>query len=158
MTRLAILEEPRTFGPRKFLVVIWALTLAVALYGLVETIGSAPALYVWIVVFVVAFWQIWLVRWVQVDAVGIRYRNVFQRGRELRWEEITDYREEEVRLSKHPYIVLHLSNASSGIERPVRMKLTNDQIGFETLRTIVREAVPKTESKGGQAPGRLHAR
>jgi hypothetical protein len=153
VTRLAILEEPRTFGPRKFLVVIWALTLAVALYGLVETLASAPALYVWIVVFLVAFWQIWLVRWVQVDAVGIRYRNVFQRGRELRWEEITDYREEEVRLSKHPYIVLHLSNASSGIARPVRMKLTNDQIGFETLRTIVREAVPKTESKGDVSGG-----
>lgn len=149
MTRLAILDEPRVFGPRKFLVVIWALTLAVALYGLVETIDAGPALYVWIVVFLVAFWQIWLVRWVQVDAVGIRYRNVFQRGRALRWEEITDYREEEVRLSKHPYIVLHLSNASGGVPPTIRMKLTNDQVGFETLRTIVREAVPRGEARGG---------
>jgi hypothetical protein len=157
VTRLAILEEPRTFGPRKFLMVIWALTLAVALYGLVETIGSAPALYVWIVVFIVAFWQIWLVRWVQVDSEGIRYRNVFQRGRELRWEEITDYREEEVRLSKHPYIVLHLSNASSGTPPTVRMKLTNDQIGFETLRTIVREAVPRGELRGGAKVDSLSA-
>jgi hypothetical protein len=143
MTRLAILDQPRVFGPRKFLVVIWGLTLVVALYGLVETLNAGPALYVWIVVFVVSFWQIWLVRWVQVDADGIRYRNVFQRGRELRWEEITDYREEEVRLSKHPYIAIHLSNASSGADTPVRMKLTNDQVGFETLRTIVREAVPR---------------
>lgn len=147
MTRLAILEEPRMFGPRKFLMVVWALTLVVALYGLIGTEGSTPALYVWIVVFLVAFWQIWLVRWVQVDADGIRYRNVFQRGRELRWDDITDYREEEVRLSKHPYVVLHLSNASSGTRRAVRMKLTNDQVGFETLRTIVREAVPRGEAK-----------
>ena len=149
MTKLAILEEPRMFGPRKFLVVIWALTLAIALYGLVETVNTGPALYVWIVVFLVSLWQIWLVRWVQVDAEGIRYRNVFHRGRELRWDEITDYHEEEVRLSKHPYIVLHLSNASSGAVRPVKMKLTNDQVGFETLRTIVREAVPRGSEERG---------
>jgi small-conductance mechanosensitive channel len=143
MTRLAILDEPRMFGPRKFLVAIWTTTLVVALYGLVETFNTAAAQYVWIVIFLVSFWQIWLIRWVQVDADGIRYRNIFQRGRELRWEEITDYREEEVRLSKHPYVVLHLSNASGTTPRPTHMKLTNDQVGFETLRTIVREAVPK---------------
>jgi hypothetical protein len=143
MSRLAILDEPRVFGPRRFLVTIWTVTLFIALYGLVASFNVGPAQYVWTGVFIVSLWQIWLVRWVQVDSDGIRYRNVFQRGRALRWEEITDYREEEVRLSKHPYIVLHLSNASSGAPRPTRMKLTNDQIGFETLRTIVREAVPR---------------
>src|SRR5688500_2460365 len=127
MTKLAILTEPRMFGPRKFLMVIWGLTLVIAIYGLVETFGAGPALYVWSVVFVVAFWQVWLVRWVQVDADGIRYRNVFQRGRELLWDDITDYREEEVRLSKHPYVVLHLSGTHAGTSRRVRMKLTNDQ-------------------------------
>lgn len=142
MTKLAILEEPRMFGPRKFLVVIWFVTLAIAIYGLLETYNAGPALYVWIVVFIVAFWQVWLVRWVQVDADGIRYRNVFRRGRELHWDDITDYHEEEVRLSKHPYVVLHLSNAGTA-QRATRIKLTNDQVGFETLRTIVREAVPK---------------
>ncbi|MBC8144021.1 MAG: PH domain-containing protein [bacterium] len=147
MTKLAILTEPRMFGPRKFLMVIWVLTLVIAVYGLIETFGAGPAVYVWIVVFVISFWQVWLVRWVQVDEDGIRYRNIFQRGRELRWDDISDYREEEVRLSKHPYVVLHLSGARVDGARPIRMKLTNDQIGFETLRTIVREAVPRKGSE-----------
>jgi hypothetical protein len=146
MDRLAVLSEPRTFPPRKFLIFVWGVTLALALYGLIVSVGHGGVIAVWLTIGAIAVWQIWVLRWVQVDVDGIRHRNVFGRGRELKWDEIREYREEEVRLSKHPYVVLHLSNRSAPDERgATRMKLTNDQVGFETLRTIVREAVPKED-------------
>lgn len=142
MPKLAILEEPRTFPPKKVLLFTWGTTLLIALFGIAATPRIGASLMVWSIVALIAFWQFWVLRWVQVDAEGIRMRNLFQRGRALRWDEITEFREEEVRLSKHPYIVLHLSN-EGGDGPTTRINLTNDQVGFETLRTIVREAVPR---------------
>lgn len=144
MNRLVVLEEPRVFPPRKLLLGIWAVTLLLALYGIIVSAAIGAAMYVWLVIGGVSFWQLWILRWVHVDADGIRYRNLFQQGRALRWVDITAYREEEVRLSKHPYVVLHISDQKSDEDKSAtRMKLTNDQVGFETLRTIVREAVPR---------------
>jgi hypothetical protein len=144
MTHLPVLEQPRTFPPKTFLIVIWSLTLLIALYGAIATPGYAASFFVWVAIAVVGFWQLWCLRWFQLDSEGIRMRNIFQRGRSLRWEEITSFREEEVRLSKHPYVVLHLSNQGAATGgRVTKIAVTNDQIAFETLRTIVREAVPR---------------
>ena len=120
-------------------------TLAIALYGLIATPGTKGAMYVWLVIGAVAFWQIWTLRWVQVDNEAIRVRNIFRRGRELRWSEVRRFHEEEVRLNKGIYTVILLSNEpSSGSKRPVRIKLTDDQIDFQTLRDIVREMAPRS--------------
>ena len=145
MVNLSVLEHPRIFPPKRLLLGVWGGTLLLAVYGMFAAYGGeGGAFYVWIGIGFIALWQIWSLRWVQVDSEGIRYKNIFQRGRELRWVEITECREEEVRLSRHPYIVVHLSNEKGeGITRPTRINLTNDQVGFETLRTIVREAVPR---------------
>lgn len=148
MPNLAILEEPRTFPPKKFLLGLWGVTLLVALYGIIITpmIGgwALGPLSVWVVISGIAFWQIWSVRWVQVDNDGIRMRNLFRRGRELRWADVKEFHEEEVRLSKRPYIIIHLSNrGGEGVVRITKIQLTNDQVEFEMLRQIVREAVPQ---------------
>jgi len=144
MPALAILEEPRTFPPKRFLLIVWIITIVVALYGIIATIGNGRISIIWLVISVVAFWQLWTIRWVQVDNEAIRIRNIFQRGRELRWDAITRFHEEEVHLNKGSYSLLRLSNeGGADISRPTRIDITSDQIGFDMLRDIVREAAPK---------------
>ena len=142
MTGLAILDEARIFPPKRFLLIVWSITLLIAIYGSIATPGSRGALYVWITIGAVAFWQLWTLRWVEVDQEGIRIRNIFRQGRGLRWEEITRFHEEEVRLNKGTYAAILLSNEGN-TDRPTKISLTNDQQDFSTLREIVREAVPK---------------
>lgn len=143
MTKLALLEEARTFPPKRFLLIIWMATLAIAIYGLIATPREEGALYVWLGIGAVAFWQVWTLRWVQVDNQAIRVRNVFQRGRELRWDQVRRFHEEEVRLNKGIYTVLMLSDENAeGGRRPTRIKLTDDQVNFEMLRDIVRQMAP----------------
>lgn len=153
MPGLAVLEEARVFPPKKTLLVIWGGTLLLSVFGIVVT-PIAPGITIgplsfWIAVFLIALWQLTGVHWVQVDNEGIRYKNVFQRGRELPWDQVTEFREEEFSLApsrirnRQPYVILHLSNhGKEGVARAIKMRVTNDQIEFETLRTIVRAAVP----------------
>jgi len=145
MPDLAVLDEPRIFPPKKFLLFVWLATLAVAFYGLfVTAMLRAWTIVAWSVIVFVAFWQVWGIRWVQVDDEGIRMRNMFRRGRELRWRDVTEYREEEVKLSGRSYVIVHLSNrGTEGLVRVTRIQLTNDQVGFDMLREIVRNAVPQ---------------
>lgn len=157
MPRLSVLEESRIFPPKKTLLVIWGVTLLFSVFGIVVT-PIAPGLTIgplsfWIAVFLISLWQLSGVHWVQVDNDGVRYKNVFQRGRELRWDDVTEFREEEFSLApsrirnRQPYVVLHLSNrGKEGVIRPTKMQITNDQLEFETLRTIVRAASPTGES------------
>ncbi len=146
MAKLSVLEEPRTFPPKKFLLIIWGTTLVISLAGIISSSGVEIVLYIWLVIAGVAFWQIWTLRWVQVDNEGIRMRNVFHRGRELQWEEVKEFHEEEVRLSGRSFYVVHLSNKQSEADKRItKIQLTSDLIGFETLRTIIREAVPKID-------------
>lgn len=143
MATLSILDQPRIFPPKRIYLTIWGLTLGVALFGLVVTpYDGRLGIYLWLVVAAAAFWQLWTLYWIQVDNEGIRIRNLVQRGRALRWEEITRFHEEEVRLHKGEYVLLVLSNepVESGI-RPTKITITSDQIGFDTLRDIVRAAV-----------------
>jgi len=145
MTKLEILEEPRTFPPKRFLLIIWMATFAIAIYGLIATPFSDVAIFVWLAIGAIAFWQIWTLRWVQVDNEGIRVRNIFQRGRKLQWREVSRFHEEEVRLNKGVYTVLLLSNENSaGENRPTRIKLTDDQSDFQMLREIIREMAPRS--------------
>jgi hypothetical protein len=144
MAQLEVLQHARIFPPKPFLVAVWIGTLGIAIYGVIVTPAYNGPLLMWSVIAGVALWQLLALRWVQLDNEGIRMRNILQRGRELRWEEITEFREEEVRLSKHPYVVLHLSNMAEGTSPVTRMKLTSDQVEFETLRTIIREGMART--------------
>jgi hypothetical protein len=144
MTKLAILEQPIVFRPKRFLLIVWSMTLVLAIYGFIATPHTRGAIYVWIAIGGIAFWQLWTLRWVQVDRDGIRIRNIFGRGRELRWENVTRFHEEEVHLNKGTYAVLLLSNeGQQGIRRTTKISLTNDQVDFPALREIVRESVPK---------------
>jgi hypothetical protein len=148
MSDLAMLAEPRTFPPKRFLLIVWIITLVVALYGIVATLGNGRVSIVWLAISIIGFWQLWTIRWVQVDNEGIRIRNIFQRGRELRWDQITRFHEEEVRLNKGAYSLMRLSNEGAGAPRPTRIDITSDQIGFDILRDIVREAAPKNIEDG----------
>jgi hypothetical protein len=144
MTKLAILEQPIVFPPKRFLLVVWGLTLAIAVYGFIATPNTRGAIYVWIVIGTVALWQVWTLRWVEVDSEGIGVKNIFGQGRRLRWEEVTRFHEEEVHLNKGTYAVLLLSNeGQAGAGRIKKISLTNDQLDFARLREIIREAVPK---------------
>jgi hypothetical protein len=143
MSRLAVLEEPRTFPPNRLLFVVWGVTLLISLFGLFAVSNTPRSFLFWIVIAAVAFWQVWVTRWVRVDQEGIKIRNIFQRGRQLRWEEITEFREEELPLQKRSYVTIHLSNHGAGTPHATKINVTSDQVGFESLRTIVREAVPK---------------
>lgn len=143
MAKLAVLNEPRTFPPNRLLLVVWGVTLLMALFGLITVPLLEPALLFWVAIAVIAFWQVWTTRWVQMDEEGIRTRNIFQRGRQLRWEEITEFREEELPLQKRSYTTIRISNrVPEGSALLTRISITSDQVGFETLRTIVREAIP----------------
>lgn len=69
-------------------------------------------------------------------------RNIFQHGRSLRWEQITQFQEEELPMHKRSYVTIRLSNrGAADVAAPTRLVVTSDQVGFETLRTIIREAV-----------------
>jgi len=144
MSTLAVLDQPRIFPPKRIYIAIWGVTLVVALFGLIVTpYDGRIVVYLWLVVAGAAFWQLWTLYWIQVDGEGIRIRNLAQRGRALRWEEITRFHEEEVRLHKGEYVLLVLSNEPTEAgHRPTKITITSDQIGFDTLRDIVRAAVP----------------
>jgi hypothetical protein len=146
MPSLAVLDKPQTFPPKMFYPIVWMVTLALALYGLIFTPDPGPALFIWLAIGVVAVWQIWTIRWVQVDAEGIRIRNILQRGRELHWKEITTFHEEDVALNKRVYSIIDISNAlPPDARRAIRIRITSDQVGFDALREIIREAVPKAQ-------------
>lgn len=146
MTKLVVLEEAHTFPPRTFLLVVWIVTFLFAIFGIIATPGWTVAIYLWSVISVVALWQLWTLRWVQLDNNGIRVQNIFHRARTLRWEEITAFHEQEVQLNKGSYTVLRLSNnGTEGIQRITTITLTNDQVNFTYLREIVRAAVPKSD-------------
>ncbi len=140
MPNLAILEETRTFPPKKFFLVVWIVVMAFAVAGLMVTPSSKLTIYIWLIIAAISFWQVWTIRWVQVDNELIRVRNIFQRGRQLRWAEVTRYHEEEVRLNKGSYVLVLLSNEGSPeATRPTKINLTSDQVEFETLREIIRQ-------------------
>ncbi|MEO5931671.1 MAG: PH domain-containing protein [Candidatus Kapaibacterium sp.] len=144
MAQLSILQTPLTFPPKRFLLIVWVATLVVSLYGFTVTLIGGEVVYVWMGIGIVAVWQLWTIRWVQVDNEGIRVKNVFQRGRELRWEEVTRVHEEEVRLNKGAYAILRLANSGTTAgRRAVKIDITSDLKGFDALRDIVHQAVPK---------------
>ncbi len=143
MSGLATLDTPRVFPPKMFYLVVWLATLALSAYGLLVTPSENLAIYVWLIICGVASWQVWTTRWVQVDEEGIRVRNILHRGRELQWEMITRCHEEEVRLNKGTYVLIRLSNEVPGepLPRPTKITITSDQIGFETLRELIRQGM-----------------
>jgi hypothetical protein len=144
MPNLSVLDEPRTFPPKMFYLIIWLVTLAFAVYGIIAT-PYGGALAIWSTIGAIAIWQLWTLRWVQVDNEGIRMRNIAQRGRELHWDQITTFREENITFNRRVYSIIDLSNEGyEGVTRPTHIRLTSDQTGFETLKQIVHEAVPDT--------------
>jgi hypothetical protein len=143
MANLDLLQEPRVFPPKLFYPIVWFLTLALSLYGIIFTPFGGGALYIWIVIGLVAVWQVWTIRWVQVDERGIRARNILQRGGELRWDEIAVFHEEDVALNKRVYSIIDVANSGTDGARPTRIRITSDQVGFDMLREIIRAAVPK---------------
>jgi hypothetical protein len=144
MPNLSVLDEPRTFPPKMFYLIIWMVTLAFAVYGIIAT-PYGGALAIWSTIGAIAIWQLWTLRWVQVDNEGIRIRNIARRGRELHWEQITVFREENITFNRRVYSIIDLSNEGlEGVTRPTRIRLTSDQTGFDTLQKIVHEAVPDT--------------
>ncbi len=144
MSKLATLEQPHVFPPRRFLLTIWIFTGVVALYGIIATPGFTFAIYAWMIIVAISLWQLWTLRWVVLDAQGISVRNVFRQGRSLRWEEITNFQEQELQLNKGTYSVLRLSNEGAGGDAPrTRIVLTHDQVNFPMLRDLVREAMAK---------------
>lgn len=144
MTKLATLDEPQIYPPRRFLMIVWIITFLVAIYGIIATPGFTVAIYAWSVISVVAVWQLWTLRWVELNNDSIRTRNIFRHACSLRWDEVTEFKEEEVRLNKGTYTVLRLSNeGTAGVTKPTKIALTNDQQNFTQLRDIVRNAVPR---------------
>jgi hypothetical protein len=142
MMKLAILDVPHTFPPRTFLLTVWIATFLCAVFGIVATPGYTLAIYAWLVISLVSLWQLWTLWWVQLNRDGIRVRNIFGIARTLRWDEITNFKEEEVRLNKGVYRVIRISNLGGGEQtRITKITLTNDQRDFTTMCEIVRSAV-----------------
>lgn len=143
MPGLAILDTPRVFPPKMFYLVVWLATLALSMYGMLVTPSENLAIYVWLIISAVAAWQVWTTRWVQIDSEGIRVRNILHRGRELQWGEIRRFHEEEVRLNKGAYVLIRLSNENAGEPalRPTKITITSDQIGFDSLRELIKEGM-----------------
>ncbi len=144
MQNLAILDEARTFPPKRIWLVVWILTLLFALLAIVAAIQTGGHAWIfWGLVAVAALSQIWSTRWVQVDNESIRTRNIFQRGRQMRWDTITSVREEELPLRKKPYVIIRISDAATPpARRATRMKITSDIEGFDLLRGLIRELAP----------------
>lgn len=136
-------DQPRTFPPKMFFLVIWVLTLALALYGVVVSPKPSLIFWIWLAVTLVALRQIWTMRWVQVDAEAIRVRNIAQRGRELRWENVSKIEEQEiaVRKEKSFRIVKVTGEMASRPGRPTTIVVDSDTVGFDVLLEIIRTSV-----------------
>lgn len=143
MPGLATLDTPRVFPPKMFYLIVWLATLGLSMYGMVATPGDNIAVYIWLIIAAVAAWQVWTTRWVQIDSDGVRVRNILHRGRQLDWRQISRFHEEEVRLNKGTYVLIRLSNegANETPLRPTRITITSDQIGFDTLRELIKEGM-----------------
>lgn len=140
MSTLASLEQAHTFPPRRFLLFVWITTLLFAIAGLIATPGYTVAIYTWSVITIIAVWQLWTLRWIQLDRQGVSARNIFRHAQLLRWEEITEFKEQEVQLNRGTYSVVRLSNhgAHPAGTRATRITLTNDQSEFVRLRDMLR--------------------
>lgn len=134
-----------TFPPKKFYLVLWILTFVIGIFG--AAVASKPSFIflIWIGVVLVALRQIWVTRWVQTDAEGIRVRNIAQRGRELRWEHITDVEERDisVRNKKSFSMVKITGHMPSRPGRPTTIVVDSDTVNFEMLRNIIRVNRPE---------------
>src|SRR5438270_205394 len=128
MSNLAVLGESRTFPPKIFYLLVWLATLVLTLYGIFATPDPGPILFVWIGVAAVAVWQLWTIYWVRIDGEGIRVNNILQRTWRLRWDEITTFHEEDIKLNKRVYSIVDLSNKPpEGKSSGTNIRLTSDQ-------------------------------
>ena len=134
-------EESRIFPPRMFYLVVWILTLLLALFGSIVSPKPSTIFWVWAGIALIALRQVWVTRWVQVDEEGIRVRNIAQRGRELRWEAISDVQEREVPVRKdRPFRIAKLKGQmESRPGRETTIVIDSDTAGFDALIEIVRE-------------------
>lgn len=144
---LDLLDEPRTFAPRGLFLFIWVGTAIVSLAGLVISAISGIVPWIWIVTLAVSLRQLWVTRHVQVDAEGIRTRNLFGRGRAIDWSEVDEVEDREVPLRSGRFFgILKIRGiAAAGPGRPTVIELDSDIRGFEVLRDIVREMSRKEE-------------
>lgn len=151
----ATLDTPRVFPPKMFYLIVWLATLALSMYGMLATPEENIAGYIWLIISAVAAWQVWTTRWVQIDSEGIRVRNILHRGRALQWSQVSRFHEEEVRLNKGTYVLIRLSNEGSGEPplRPTKITITSDQIGFDTLRELIKEGMRRVSGQQSDFQG-----
>lgn len=144
---LSVLEEPRTFAPKKFFLVIWLCTLVLAGLGMYVADWFSVPFWIWMIVAATCVRQIWVTRWVQVDTEGIRVRNILGRGRELLWDSITEVDDRVIPIRKeNGFTVMKLSGEMQ--QRPGRVTtitVDSDIAGFDALRKIIMSAVPAAQ-------------
>lgn len=135
-----------------FFLVIWTLTFALGVYGVIVSPKPSLIFWVWLAIALVASRQIWTMRWVQVDDEAIRVRNIAQRGRELRWEDITKIEEREiaVRKEKSFCIVKVTGEMAWRPGKPTTIVVDSDTVGFDVLLELIRSRVGAHAERVGE--------
>ena len=134
-------EEPRTFPPKMFYLVIWIVTFVMAVCGIFFAPKSSIMVWIWAGVALIALRQVWVTRWVQIDRGGIRVRNIAQRGRELQWEAVEEIQEKEVavRTGKPFRLVKIVGEMSVRPGRRTTITIDSDTVGFDVLLALIRD-------------------
>ena len=137
---LDVLDEPRTFAPKAIFPIVWGFTGLAAIGGSIISLANDVTPWIWGIALLVAFRQLWIARRVQVDADGIRTRNILGRGRAIRWPDIDEVEEREIPLRSGRFfgiIKIH-GTAEFPPHGKTVIELDSDLRGFAVLREIVR--------------------
>ena len=144
------LREPQTFPPKMSFLIIWVITFLFGVFGMIVAETWSSIFWVWTVVALISFRQIWVMNWVQVDDLGIRVRNFAQRGKELDWSGVADLDEQEVPVRKgNPFVIIKLRGVSSHHpDRETTIAIDSDTVGFDLLREFVQAKVRESQGSG----------
>lgn len=168
---LSVLDEPRTFPPKIFFLIVWIGTLLFALFGVAVSRPFSVPFWIWLLVTLVAVRQIWRTQWTRLDRDGMTVRNIFGWKRSLRWTSITRVdlkrigvrrqgsfsltsmfnggRTQEGTTPEMPrrssaFSILTVEGVRDGADdgKTTRLVIDSDTVGFETLGELVQGAVP----------------
>jgi len=130
------------FPPKIFYVIIWVLTFIITVCILIFTEPNFWSNLVYGLFSLAAIYQLWQVIWVKFDDNKITVTNIFGMKTVADWNTLSSYKLEEIHLRKNNFQILKLFSNLNNTKNII--KITSDQVGFDTLLTVVKSRLKAT--------------
>lgn len=143
---ITVLDEPRSFPPKAFYLIVWLATLVFVLVGAFVSRAGSIGFWIWIGIGLVSLRQLWAMKWIRLDMAGIRVRNLFGVSREMTWQNIGRVEDRDIPIRKdRSFSLLTIRGTISGKEESITVD--SDTVGFDVLRQLVLNAAPESAKR-----------